>query len=905
MASRTGWVATAPLAWLLLAPALRADDDPFASRVRPLLDRYCVACHGESRPKAGVALHAAADRSAVAADRRLWQRVVEQVDAGIMPPDGEPMPTDDERATLAGVVEDLLAVRDCTIEQPGRVTLRRLNRVEYLNTVRDLLGVEVPRPEMLPLDDVGYGFDTIGDVLSMPPLLLEKYLTVAEALAERVIQAPRVDSGQVGAWEPREFDGAPPDGRLSSNAEITRRVRFPERGKYRLVITAHGDQAGPEPPKLLVKLDGQPLRTLDIPATADEPGQYAVDIPIKAPTERTLTLAFINDFYQPDAPDPARRDRNLILHRVELLGAPGPPLWPVRAWLPNQVGGGDESAHGRTLASTGEFTIEVDAPAEGVYRLDVTASGDQAGPEPVRLALRVAGKQLRVLDVPARPEQPASYPLPLPLKKGKNSVALAFLNDYYQPDSPDPRLKGDRNLHLHRVELLATSPLAATPAHRRLIPRQPKGPADWRDAAREPLAALMARAYRRPVRPEEVERLLALVELARDDGEPFERGVQLAVQAVLVSPHFLYRVEVDRRRARDGNDAPPIRPLTGHELASRLSYFLWSTMPDDELTRLAREDQLQDDRVLEAQVRRMLKDPRSRALVDNFVGQWLQLRKLDAVTPDPAKFPGFDDALRRAMRAETEHFVEAIIREDRPILDLIDADYAYVNERLAQHYGIAGVSGDQFRKVPLPPGSHRGGLLTHASILTLTSNPGRTSPVKRGKYILEQILGTPPPPAPADVPPLEDDRAAGPLQGTLRQRFEQHRSNPACAGCHARLDPLGFGFENYDAVGAWRERDGDAPVDASGTLPGGRSFSGADELRRLLRAEKAEPFTRCLTEKLLIYGLGRGLDPADACAVDAIVEKASSGGLTFSRLIVEIIKSDPFRKRSREELTLQ
>ncbi|GIW89474.1 MAG: hypothetical protein KatS3mg108_3798 [Isosphaeraceae bacterium] len=891
---------------LLVSAPLRAAEDRFASQVRPLLDRYCVACHNAEKAKAGVALHAAADKSAIVADRRLWQRVVDQVDAGIMPPDGEPQPTDDERATLAGVVEDLLAARDCTIEQPGRVTLRRLNRVEYLNTVRDLLGVEVPRPEMLPLDDVGYGFDTIGDVLSLPPLLLEKYLTLAELVSERAIQIPRIDNGLLARWEPRAWDGAPPNGRLNSNLEVSRRYRFPERGKYRLVVTAHGERAGSELPRLVVKLDGQPLRSFDVEATADAPGSYAVEIPVKAPSERILSLAFVNDYYQPDSPDPKLRgDRNLILHGAELFGSPMPPTWPVRVWRPDQIAGGNPSAHGRTLASNGEFQLEIEAPVEGVYYLTVSASGDQAGPEPARMALRLAGRQLRVVDVPSSPQNPSTYNLSLNLRKGKNAVALAFVNDYYQPDSPDPKLKGDRNLHIHRVELLATTPLATSAAHRRLIPRAPKSPADWSAAAREPLAAFMTRAYRRPVRPEEVERLLKLVETARDDGETFERGIQLAVQAVLVSPHFLYRVEVDRRASGNRPGSAPVRPLTGYELASRLSYFLWATMPDDELMRLAREDRLQDDRVLEAQVRRMLKDARSRALVDHFAGQWLQLRKLDAVTPDPARFPQFDAELRQAMRAETEHFLEAIIRQDRPLLDLLDAPYTFLNERLAQHYGIPGVTGSAFREVALPPGSHRGGLLAQASILTLTSNPGRTSPVKRGKYILEQILGTPPPPAPADVPPLEDDKAQGPLRGTLRQRLEQHRSNPACAGCHARLDPLGFGLENYDAIGAWRERDGDAPVDASGSLPGGRSFSGADELRRLLRADQAERFLRNLTEKLLIYGLGRGLEPADACAVDAVVEKARSGGLTFSGLIVEIVKSDPFRKRSLEELVLQ
>jgi hypothetical protein len=317
-------------------------------------------------------------------------------------------------------------------------------------------------------------------------------------------------------------------------------------------------------------------------------------------------------------------------------------------------------------------------------------------------------------------------------------------------------------------------------------------------------------------------------------------------------------------------------------------------MPDDELSQLARKKTLREPEVLEKQVRRMLKDPRSRALVENFAGQWLQLRTLKDFKPDPDLFPGFDDKLRSAMLQETELFFENIVREDRGILDFIDADYTFVNERLAKHYGLPGVKGEQFRRVSLT-GTPRGGILTQAAVLSVTSNPTRTSPVKRGKWILENILGTPPPPPPPGVEELKDDKQAV-LSGSLRQRMEQHRANPMCASCHQRMDPLGFGFENFDAVGAWRTKEGKHAIDPSGTLPGGQSFKGPAELRTILKARQ-DAFARCLTEKLLTYALGRGVERSDRCVLDDIVKSAGKDNYKFSRLVIDIVKSDPFQKR--------
>ena len=383
------------------------------------------------------------------------------------------------------------------------------------------------------------------------------------------------------------------------------------------------------------------------------------------------------------------------------------------------------------------------------------------------------------------------------------------------------------------------------------------------------------------------------MDLAEKGGDRFEKGIQLAIQAVLVSPHFLFRVELD---ARPG--AP--RDLTDLELASRLSYFLWSSMPDDELIALAAKGQLRAGKNLDAQVVRMLKDNRAREFVENFSGQWLQTRKLKLANPDRGRFETFDEPLRRAMQREVEMFFAAIVRDDRPILDFLHADYTFLNERLAKHYGINGVTGDQFRRVPLTD-KRRGGVVTMASVLTVTSNPTRTSPVKRGKYILEEILGTPPPPPPPGVPDLkdDDDHKGGGTQETIRAKLERHRADPNCANCHAKMDPLGFALENFDAVGSWRDKDGALPVDASGMLPKGEKFTGPVELKAVLMT-KLKPFAHCLTEKMMTYALGRGLTYPDRCVVDKIADDLLRDGARFSRLISGIVHSDPFQKRGIE-----
>ena len=388
-----------------------------------------------------------------------------------------------------------------------------------------------------------------------------------------------------------------------------------------------------------------------------------------------------------------------------------------------------------------------------------------------------------------------------------------------------------------------------------------------------------------------MQRLMRFVESALNDGEEADSGLRLALKAVLVSPQFLFRGESQP----DPNNPQSVHGIDEFALASRLSYFLWSSMPDDPLFAEARRGTLRKN--VEAQVKRMLKDAKSKALVDNFAGQWLQIRNLSQVTPAKEKYPKFDESLREAMEKETELFFDYIMREDRSVLEFINADYTFVNERLARHYGIAGVKGDKFQRVSLK-GTARGGLLTQGSILTITSNPTRTSPVKRGKWVLENLLGTPPPPPPPDVPELKEGKE---LTGTLRERMEQHRANPSCAVCHQRMDPIGFGFENFDGIGAWREKDGSAPIDPSGELVTGETFKGPAELKNILLKQKRTEFIRCLTEKMLTYALGRGLEYYDRCATDQIAKELAKKNYRFSQLITAIVKSTPFQMRRGEQ----
>ena len=428
-----------------------------------------------------------------------------------------------------------------------------------------------------------------------------------------------------------------------------------------------------------------------------------------------------------------------------------------------------------------------------------------------------------------------------------------------------------------------------------LIPEQPKRGTEKR-AAREFIRDFACRAWRRPATDEEVNRVASLVDRMLKDRGSFEEGMQLALQAILVSPNFLFRWELDSSHKTSFTPGK-IRNLNAYEIASRLSYFLWSSMPDEELFALAMDGSLVEDQTIRLQVQRMLADPKSEAFVRNFAGQWLQIRNLETIAPDEETFPEFDDGLRGAMAEETYLFFNAILRENRSALDLLDADFTFLNRQLANHYGIKEekLKGEEFRRIALPADSKRGGVLTQASVLTITSNPRRTSPVTRGKWVLEQLLGTPPPPPPPNVPELEESKEIA-AEAPLRERMRIHRENPDCAGCHAKMDPIGFALENFDAIGRWRDFDGEFPIDSAVELEDGSNVSGPDSLQALLK--QRPNYINALIEKMLTYSIGRGIEFYDRNAVETIRDKAAVDGFKLSTIVTEIACSPPFLKRS-------
>lgn len=734
-------------------------------QIQPLMAKYCYDCHGEAKAEGDLSLVEFKTPAQILKERKRWNVLLQKVETGAMPPEEAKLhPTKEEQKAIVDWLAAALTDVDCSgSPDPGRVTLRRLNRREYRSTIRDLVGIDYEPSSEFPGDDTGYGFDNIGDVLSLPPVLMEKYLDAAEEIASKAI-----------------------DGRG---------------GKTRL-------------------------------------------------DERVVG--------------------------AKLSGAGGKSGF--LSWL---------------LASNGEAAVNFEIAVDGEYEIRVLASGDQAGDEPVKLAVLADGKDLEKFDVAEKAGTERELKTRTRLTKGSRKIGVAFLNDFYNPNDPKPDNR-DRNLYISMVHVrgpLDDKDLQLPPMHKQIIFVQPGGRTTRKEATEQVIRRLVTRAFRRPATDDEVGRLVKLAEQARSEGDSFEQSIQVALQAVLISPHFLYRMEVDP----PGQEGKP-RDLNDFEVASRLSYFLWSSMPDDELLTLATAGKLRQDGNLEKQTRRMLLDPKAKALAENFAGQWLELRSLDVRTPDQQLFPQYDDGLKAAMRTETEMFFANIVSEDRSIFDLLSADFTFANEKLAKLYGLKDVSGNEFRRVSLA-GTERGGILTQASILTVTSNPNRTSPVKRGKWILENILGTPPPPPPPNVPELKEVKA-GEAKGTLRERLEQHRVNPGCASCHKSMDPLGFAMENFDAIGAWRDKEGDAAIDSAGQLPSGEKFRGPKELRELLLSSRKPQFAQCLTEKLLTYALGRGVEYSDRCAAQKITTALEKDQFRFSRLVVEIVSSDPFLKKS-------
>jgi hypothetical protein len=558
----------------------------------------------------------------------------------------------------------------------------------------------------------------------------------------------------------------------------------------------------------------------------------------------------------------------------------------LRRFAADELEGGRPARGSAALSSNGAIRARAHAPRAGLYRVRVQAWGQQAGPDPCRMDVRVAGKTIERRDVPGTQDAPDSFAFELRVEEaGEVALDAAFVNDYYKPDDPDPAQR-DRNFYVDWIEWEGPlDPLPAPEFQRALFARF--GPELGERRARAMLAWAAGRLWRRPATPEEVERL---ARLAPSDA-PIETAVHDALVAMLASPHFLFRFELNPPR---GGEEAEVRALDAFELACRLSYFLWSSAPDEELAECAADGSLVEPAVFAREASRLLADARARALATSFAAQWLQLRNLDRAAPVPEQHPSFTPALREAMREETLLLFEYVLRAERSLWELLDADYTFVNDELAAHYGIAGVEGAEFRRVSLA-GTARRGLLGHASVLTVTSTPTRTAPVKRGKFVLDNLLGQPLPPPPPGADSLDEDPAAA-RAASLRERLARHRADPACAVCHDAMDPIGFALENFDAIGGWRDEADGFAVDAAGSLPDGRSFTGAVELVTSLRADGA--FLRCLAEKLLVYALGRAPEPGDAAALDAILARLDPERPTLSALILAIMDSPLFRQRT-------
>jgi hypothetical protein len=725
----------------------------FDSTLSPFLKKNCVGCHNSRMQSGSVNLQQYKSLEDLEKHRDVFEVVLRKVTTGEMPP--APLPKPADAKVIVGLLEKHFDKLDRSVKpDPGRVTARRLNRMEYNNTIRDLLGIDFQPAEDFPSDDSGYGFDNIGDVLTLSPILMEKYFNAAEQIARRAINTePLPKPVKIG------FGAGRVKGRRANIIEISH--VFPAAGMYEVMAALGGPAAltQPKPVELSYLLDRKPVASATA-AVAPKEKLPSATVKFFVPTPGTMTLRVQFDpTLIPNAADEVNdktlKDFTLLLERTEIRG----PYEPVR-----------------TIPETQKRLIACAAEAPG--------------------------------------------------------------------------------------------------------------------CARTTLTNLARRAWRRPLQLAEGDKLMRVFEAAVKEGDSFEQGIQAGVQAILVSPHFLFRLE----RGSGVKDKNGDEALSDLELASRLSYFLWSSMPDETLLKLAEARQLSRPATLNAQVLRMLKDPKADALADGFAGQWLQYRNLDLVRPDPERFPAWKPELKWAMQEETRLVFLDALRSNQSVPGLLDSRTTFLNETLAKHYGIPGVAGKEFRKVTLPDG-RRGGLLSMGSVLTVSSYPTRTSPVIRGKWVLENILNAPPPPPPPDVPTL-DEKAIG-TKLSLRDQMKAHRSNPSCASCHARMDVLGFGLENYDAIGAWREKDGNFALDASGTLPNGQSFAGPEALKKILAADP-KPFTAAFAEKLMTFALGRGVERGDRVHLNNLLKATALQQNRMQSFILEIVKSAPFQKRRPE-----
>ena len=780
--------------------------------VHAYVQKNCVTCHNANVTSGGVDFKSLSAADTFSANRDIWERALTRLKAGQMPPPGAPKPPAEEISAVTAWLESEFARQDASIKpEPGRAFARRLNRAEYNNTMRDLLGVDLHPADNSPADQAAYGFDDIADALNIDASLLEKYADAADHTVRAAIYGPEKLKPSMTHYpfpvrlnDTRGHHEPIPDAAhydlsgLSSLHASHALHRFPVDGTYSFRVVFNGHRPNQSMPVHgAVWIDGKMIQEIEVDAT-DLEGQIREFRAKVSAGEHLVSCTYLKEFNG----------------------------------LPPSYGGPEPSARPPvpliSSAGKGKLTEQ-----------DIEI-------------LRKYGTTIKTDSIETRVDM--------------RFESLDIGGPFDQSTGPNP--ESVRRIFVCRDNTTG--------------------------CARAIVSRFTERAFRRPVDRKEVDRYLNIYSEVRKQGDSFNEGIVAALDGILVAPDFLYRIERDQPKSAGQTTIP----VSDYELASRLSYFLWSTMPDDELMRLAAAHSLRKPAVLEAQVHRMLKDEKSRALVDNFAGQWLQFRNIEVVRPDGERFKDFDESLRYAMRRETELFVENIVRNDGSALDFLDAKYTFLNERLARFYGVPGVSGPEFRRVDMSATNRGGGVLAQGSILTISSYATRTSPVLRGKWILENLLNAPPPPPPPSVPALDDTKVG--QSASLRVQMEAHRANAVCASCHAKMDPLGFGLENFNAIGQWRDKDGNFPVDASGVLPGGQNFQGPNQLKTLL-LQRRDAFIDGLSEKMLTYALGRGLERYDRPALRTIEAGAAAHDYKFSELVLETVNSLPFQmKRARQ-----